>query len=80
EPYSADLVSAERRIVLGKKSGLDSIRLKAKELGIDIPQERLAAVLAEVKSLGTQAHRLVSDAEFREITSAATHHPDSIIS
>lgn len=70
EPYSADIVAAERRIVLGKKSGLDSIRLKAEELGIDLPKERFGAVLAEVKSLGTKAQRLVSDAEFRQIVSA----------
>ncbi|MCB1575648.1 MAG: hypothetical protein KDI80_16870, partial [Xanthomonadales bacterium] len=34
EPYSADLVAAERKIVLGKKSGLVSVQLKAEELGI----------------------------------------------
>src|SRR3954451_12502980 len=33
EPYSADIVAAERSIVLGKKSGIDSIRIKADELG-----------------------------------------------
>jgi len=70
EPYSAEIVAAERRIVLGKKSGLDSIRLKAEELGIDLPQERFGAVLAQVKSLGTKAQRLVSDAEFRQIVAA----------
>ena len=32
EPYSSRLVAAERGIVLGKKSGLDSIRIKAEEL------------------------------------------------
>src|SRR6266511_3925075 len=34
EPYSSQLVGAERAIVLGKKSGLDSIRIKADELGV----------------------------------------------
>jgi isopropylmalate/homocitrate/citramalate synthase len=67
EPYSADLVSAERRIVLGKKSGLDSIRLKAEELGLNIPEERVPFVLAKVKDLGSQAKRLLSDEEFRQI-------------
>jgi homocitrate synthase NifV len=70
EPYSADIVAAERRIVLGKKSGLDSIRLKAEELGIDLPEERIAPVLAEVKSLGSKSQRLVSDEEFRRIVTA----------
>ena len=42
EPYSSELVGAERSIVLGKKSGLDSIRIKADELGLDVPEERRA--------------------------------------
>jgi isopropylmalate/homocitrate/citramalate synthase len=71
EPYSADIVAAERRIVLGKKSGLDSIRLKAEELGIELPEERVAPVLAEVKSLGSKRRRLLSDDEFRRIVTAA---------
>ena len=55
EPYSSELVSAERGIVLGKKSGLDSIRIKAEELGLDVPEERRAALLAAVKQLGTES-------------------------
>jgi isopropylmalate/homocitrate/citramalate synthase len=73
EPYSAAIVAAERRIVLGKKSGLDSIKLKAEELGIDLPQERIPAVLAQVKALGSKAKRLVSDAEFRKIAVGQIH-------
>ena len=38
EPYSSELVGAERGIVLGKKSGLDSVRIKAEELGIELPE------------------------------------------
>ena len=71
EPYSADIVNAERRIVLGKKSGLDSIRLKAEELGLDIPDERIPAVLAQVKALGTKKEGLISDEEFRQIAAVA---------
>ena len=67
EPYSSELVRAERGIVLGKKSGLDSIRIKAEELGLDVPEERRAEVLAKVKELGTRKHGLVSDEEFREL-------------
>jgi isopropylmalate/homocitrate/citramalate synthase len=65
EPYSSALVGAERSIVLGKKSGIDSIRIKAEELGLDVPEERRAEVLAAVKKLGTEKRRLVTDAEFR---------------
>jgi isopropylmalate/homocitrate/citramalate synthase len=67
EPYSSELVGAERAIVLGKKSGLDSIRIKADELGLDVPEERRAEVLAAVKKLGAEQRRLVTDDEFRSI-------------
>jgi isopropylmalate/homocitrate/citramalate synthase len=67
EPYAAGLVGADRGIVLGKKSGLDSIRLKAEELGLELPEERFPEVLAAVKRLGTEKRRLVTNAEFREL-------------
>jgi isopropylmalate/homocitrate/citramalate synthase len=65
EPYSSELVNAKREIVLGKKSGLDSIRIKAEELGLDVPEERRTEVLARVKELGTRKRGLVGDDEFR---------------
>ena len=67
EPYSSEIVDAERRIVLGKKSGLSNIKLKGEELGLDIPEDKRAGVLAEVKDLGTRNARLVTDEEFRDI-------------
>ncbi len=67
EPYSSDIVSADRRIVLGKKSGVASVQLKAKELGLDVPEDKIAPILAEVKSQGTQKGRLVTDDEFRRV-------------
>jgi len=67
EPYSSELVGAERGIVLGKKSGLDSIRIKAAELALDLPDERHAELLAKVKELGTSKRGLVTDDEFREL-------------
>ena len=67
EPYSAEIVDAERRIVLGKKSGLSNVKLKGEELGLDIPEDKRAGVLAEVKYLGTKNARLVTDEEFRNI-------------
>ena len=67
EPYSSELVAADRGIVLGKKSGLDSIRIKAEELGLEIPEDRRADVLAAVKKLGTEKRGLVTDDEFRNL-------------
>ena len=67
EPYSSALVAAERGIVLGKKSGIDSIRIKAEELELDVPEGEQAALLAKVKELGTRKRGLVTDDEFREL-------------
>jgi isopropylmalate/homocitrate/citramalate synthase len=71
EPYSSQLVNAQRGIVLGKKSGLDSIRIKVEELGLDVPEERYADLLAKVKARGTEKRGLVTDDEFRELCSAS---------
>jgi isopropylmalate/homocitrate/citramalate synthase len=67
EPYSSELVGAERSIVLGKKSGIDSIRIKLAELGLDVPEERRAELLAAVKRLGAEKGGLVTDDEFRRL-------------
>ncbi len=67
EPYAAELVGAERGIVLGKKSGLDSIRLKAEELGVDVPESSRATVLEMVKRKAIEKAGLLSDEEFRSI-------------
>ena len=53
--------------MLGKKSGIDSIRIKAEELGLDVPDARRAELLAKVKDLGTRKRGLVSDDEFRRL-------------
>jgi isopropylmalate/homocitrate/citramalate synthase len=64
EPYSSQLVGAERSIVLGKKSGIDSIRIKLDELGVRVPEEKQQALLAKVKRLGSEKRGLVTDEEF----------------
>jgi isopropylmalate/homocitrate/citramalate synthase len=67
EPYSADIVAADRKIVLGKKSGLSSIALKLEELGLDVPAEKYGDILNDVKVQATAAQRLMSDDEFRAV-------------
>jgi isopropylmalate/homocitrate/citramalate synthase len=68
EPFSAELVGATRAIVLGKKSGIDSIAIKARELGISLSAEEQQAALAAVKRAGVEKRGLVTDSEFRVIT------------
>jgi len=70
EPYSSDTVGAQRGIVLGKKSGIDSIRIKAEELGLDLDGDAQRELLAQVKELGTQKRDIVTDDEFRRLADA----------
>jgi homocitrate synthase NifV len=67
EPYSSELVNARRSIVLGKKSGLDSIDLKCKELGLHIQPERRGPILVEVKKRSIAKRGLLTDEEFRQL-------------
>ena len=61
EPYSSELVGAERSIVLGKKSGIDSIRIKAEELGLDLDEDRQRELLER----GEEARRREARARYR---------------
>jgi isopropylmalate/homocitrate/citramalate synthase len=72
EPYASDLVGAERGIVLGKKSGLDSIRIKLADLGLShFPQDRMDELLEAVKAAGTRKRGILTDAEFRRLVNRA---------
>lgn len=70
EPYSSELVAAQRGIVLGKKSGLASISIKTDELGLDLPPEKHGEALAAVKSLSVSKGGLVTDEEFKALAGA----------
>lgn len=67
EPFASEVVGATRGIVLGKKSGLDSVRIKLAELGVELPEELHAELLDAVKKAGTRKRGLVGDGEFRRL-------------
>jgi len=67
EPYSSEITGARRGIVLGKKSGIASIEIKLDELGIEVPEERRAELLAAVKVRGATKRGIVTDDEFRQL-------------
>lgn len=75
EPFAADLVGATRGIVLGKKSGLDSIDLKCRELGISLAPEMRAPVLAAVKKQAVAQRGLVSNEQLRAIIATVAKQP-----
>ena len=70
EPYSSSLVGARRGLVLGKKSGLASIKIKTAELGLEVPDDRHAGLLEQVKARAISNQGLVSDEEFAEMVAA----------
>ncbi len=78
EPYSSTLVGAERGLVLGKKSGLASIKVKAAELDLDIPEEFHATLLERVKQRGIRDGGLVSNELFVEMVEAVTSSRDPV--
>lgn len=65
EPFSPDLVGRSRRLVLGKGSGPLAIREKARELAIDLPQDRVDVLVREVNKLAELEKRTLTDEEFR---------------
>jgi len=59
------------RVVLGKKSGATSIRVKLEESGLKLEnEEKVQTALAEVKRRSIERKALIDDEEFREIIEA----------
>ncbi|HEY4606438.1 MAG TPA: 2-isopropylmalate synthase, partial [Acidimicrobiia bacterium] len=75
EPYSSSLVGARRGLVLGKKSGLASIKIKSEELGLAVPEELHAGLLEQVKDRAIRLGGLVSNEQFREMVDRAVSPP-----
>ncbi len=57
----------EVKVVLGKKSGKDSITFKAKKMGINIPEAKVESVLVRVKEASEEKKRILTDDEFLSI-------------
>lgn len=73
EPYKPELVGQRRRILIGKKSGLMSISYKVKEMGLPLPEERYAEMLAQVKQSAVDKRRALTDEEFRALVERILH-------
>lgn len=66
-PFLPDMVGRQMRIVLGKKSGKESIRVKLAELGQEASDGQVEAILARVKELGEAKKGCLDEEEFHEI-------------
>jgi isopropylmalate/homocitrate/citramalate synthase len=64
-PFLWDLVGANPgRVVMGRGSGLDSIKMWLEKAGRKATDEQVAQILVEVKNFGYANKRLLSDEEF----------------
>jgi len=67
EPYLPELVGQKASLVLGKKSGKDSIEVKLKEMGLSASEQEIATILHEVKNKAQRSGKPVRDRDFQEI-------------
>ncbi|MGH9725661.1 MAG: pyruvate carboxyltransferase, partial [Candidatus Acidiferrales bacterium] len=67
-PYRWDVVGqAPAEVVLGKGSGIDSIKAALKSMGVAASEEEALSVVAAVKEFSLRRKRLLTDAEFRSV-------------
>jgi isopropylmalate/homocitrate/citramalate synthase len=67
-PFMPEFVGGEgHRMVVGKKSGRDSITYKLKELGLAAPEGKTDEILMRVKKTGIELKRALSDEELKQI-------------
>ena len=67
-PVRPEFVGHEMpKIVMGKKSGVDSISVWSQKLGIELTEEEALAVLTQVKLKSHDLKRVLTEDEFREI-------------
>ena len=71
-PYHWDVVGqSPAKVVLGKGSGIDSVKMWLKKIGVQASEEEAMKVLAAVKEFSLQRKRLLTEEEFRGIANAS---------
>ena len=66
EPITPELVGRKRRIVLGKHSGIHSVKALAEQFGLNLDDKSLKLVLTEIKAIGDTGGK-VTESLFLEI-------------
>jgi isopropylmalate/homocitrate/citramalate synthase len=67
EPYVPELVGQKASLLLGKKSGKDSIKVKLKESRLTASDEEIGKILREVKKRSQKAKEPMRDEEFKAL-------------
>jgi isopropylmalate/homocitrate/citramalate synthase len=69
-PFHWDVVGqSAAKVVLGKGSGIDSVKAGLRNLGVQFTEEEAMRVVSAVKDFSLGHKRLLTDAEFRNIVS-----------
>jgi len=70
-PFRWEVVGqAPAKVVLGKGSGIDSIKNALRKLGVQATEEEAMSVVSAVKEFSLRHKRLLTDQEFRSIVSS----------
>jgi len=70
-PYRWDVVGQPPpKVVLGKGSGIDSIKAALNHIGVEATEEEAMRVVMAVKQFSLERKRLLTDAEFRGVVKA----------
>ena len=64
EPYKPEEVGKVRRLVIGKNSGSNAIKLKLKEKGVKVPDELIYPLLETIRKCSMDHGRSLTDREF----------------
>lgn len=72
EPYLPELVGQKATLLLGKKSGKDSIRVKLKEMGLGASEEEVDKILEQVKKKAQETKEPIGDVDFAAIFKKVT--------
>ena len=64
------------RVLLGKKSGLDSIAYKLRKLGLALDEKRIEHVLMKVKTMSEEKKRVLTEQEFVSIVEESKNQPE----
>ena len=75
-PFRWDVVGQQApKIVIGKGSGIDSIKAKLKELGIEASEEEAMKVLMAIKQHSLSTKSLLTDQEVRKVIASVLPQP-----
>lgn len=67
EPYDPSEIGRERKIIIGKHSGISSLEIKLKELNIKYNSNNLPNMLEHVRKISTQKHRGLNNDEIKQL-------------